>query len=38
MARMVDGIARFVTGAQHEDMFWSWPLIEDIFSFIKENI
>ena len=27
-----------VTGAPHEDTFWSWPLIEDIFAFIKANI
>ena len=27
-----------VTGAPHEDTFWSWPLIEDIFAFIKTNI
>ena len=27
-----------VTAAPHEDTFWSWPLIEDIFAFIKETI
>lgn len=27
-----------VTGAPHEDTFWSWPLIEDIYSFIKAKI
>jgi acetyl esterase/lipase len=27
-----------VTGAPHEDTFWSWPLIEDIFAFIKAHI
>jgi acetyl esterase/lipase len=27
-----------VTGGPHEDTFWSWPLIEDIYSFIKANI
>ena len=27
-----------VTGAPHEDTFWSWPLIDDIYSFIKAHI
>ncbi len=27
-----------VTGAPHEDTFWSWPLIEDIYKFIQEHI
>lgn len=27
-----------VTDAPHEDTFWSWPLIEDIYAFIKAHI
>ena len=27
-----------VTSAPHEDTFWSWPLIEDIYAFIKAHI
>lgn len=27
-----------VTGAPHEDTFWSWPLIEDIFAFIQTHV
>jgi len=27
-----------VTDAPHEDTFWSWPLIEDIYAFIQEHI
>ncbi len=27
-----------VTDGPHEDTFWSWPLIEDIFAFIKSHI
>ena len=27
-----------VPDAPHEDTFWSWPLIDDIYAFIKENI
>lgn len=27
-----------VTGGPHEDTFWSWPLIEDIYDFIKTHI
>ena len=27
-----------VTDAPHEDTFWSWPLIDTIFSFIKDHI